>query len=147
MRFRAAGTTPSGPSEPGKARTVMAKHGAEQQALAASITHNRNKASEYGHDHAVSPSKGVTAKPPSDAAGAGTLSESNASAKTGQPPLEAVAVDGALTAKRVNDTSQMLATNQGVAVRDNQNSLKAGLALIRPGQDHSGVRTFLDGGR
>jgi catalase len=41
--------------------------------------------------------------------------------------LESVAVDGTLAAKRVSDAGEMLTTNQGVAIADNQNSLKAGL--------------------
>jgi catalase len=64
---------------------------------------------------------------PSPQTGASTLSEGNDSTKTGAPALLPVALDGALTAKRVNDAGQMLTTNQGVAIADNQNSLKAGL--------------------
>ena len=40
---------------------------------------------------------------------------------------EPQSLDGALTAKRVNSADQTLTTNQGVAVSDNQSSLKAGL--------------------
>ena len=123
----ATGTTNSGPAHPGEAGNAMAKHAADQQALAASMPVNRSKSLEYGYDHALAPQEGERAKSPSPAAGAGTLSESNTSAKTGKPSLEPTAVDGALTAKRVNDTDQTLTTNQGVAVSDNQNSLKAGL--------------------
>jgi catalase len=64
---------------------------------------------------------------PSPQTGASTLTEGNDSPKTGAPALQPAALDGALTAKRVNDAGQTLTTNQGVGVADNQDSLKAGL--------------------
>jgi catalase len=88
---------------------------------------NENKPKDHGYEHAVAPERGATSDPPSMQTGASTLTENNASSKTGAPQRAPAAPDGALTAKRVNDTGQMLTTNQGVAVADNQNSLKAGL--------------------
>jgi catalase len=105
----------------------MAQHAAEQESLAALMAFNLNQSNEYGYEHAVAPQEGASADIPSPHTGASTLSEINHSPKTGAPALEPVAVDPALTAKRVNDAGQTLTTNQGVAVADNQNSLKAGL--------------------
>ena len=122
-----AGTTSSGPSHPAPPKNPMAAHGADQQALAAAMPVNETKPGEYGYDNALSPDEGATLELPSPTAGAGTLSEKNESPKTGAPALEPVGMDGALTAKRVNDAGQHLTTNQGVAISDNQNSLKAGL--------------------
>jgi catalase len=122
-----AGTTSSGPSHPSAPQNDMAAHGAEQEALAAAMASNETKASEYGYDNAVAPAEGVSAQMPSPTAGAGTLSEKNVSAKTGATPVEPVSVGGGLDRVRVNSAGQVLTTNQGVAVSDNQNSLKAGL--------------------
>jgi catalase len=123
----AVGTTNSGPSHPGDPKTDMALHGAEQQMLVAAMPVNSLKPLEYGYANAVAPTPGPSSKPPSTKTGAGTLSEANASTKTGSPALEAAALDGSLESKRVNDTGQVLTTNQGVPIADNQNSLKAGL--------------------
>jgi catalase len=105
----------------------MAQHAAEETSLAASMPFNENKRGEYGYEHAVAPQEGASLEMPSPQTGASTLSEANDSTKTGAPALRPVALDGALTAKRVNDAGQALTTNQGVAIADNQNSLKAGL--------------------
>ncbi len=124
----APGLTSSGPSHPPPAPpTAMGKHAADQQSLAAGVPFNATKAAEYGLKNALSPTAGATHKMPSSSAGAGTLSEAQQSAKTGSPAISATAPDGALTAKRVNDEGQVLTTNQGVPISDNQNSLKAGL--------------------
>ncbi len=123
----AVGTTSSGPTHPGAAKTDMAEHAAEQESLAGAMPGNQIKAAEYGYEQAVKPAEGPTIEMPSPTSGAGTVSEKNASEKTGGAALEPSALDGALAAKRVNDTGQTLTTNQGVAIGDNQNSLKAGL--------------------
>ena len=88
---------------------------------------NKLKALEYGYDNAVEPSQGASVKNPSSTSGAGTLSEKNASPKTGEPALEPVHIDGSLDRVRANSAGQTLTTNHGVPVSDNQNSLKAGL--------------------
>ncbi len=88
---------------------------------------NETKPAEYGYEHAARPSAGAHEPPPSAKTGAGTLSEANFSDKTGAPTTRPSARDPSLAAARVNDTGQTLTTNQGVAVADNQNSLKAGL--------------------
>jgi catalase len=105
----------------------MAEHAAEEASLAAAMPFNENKPGEYGYERAVAPQEGASSKVPSPLTGASTVSEGNDSTKTGAPALQQVALDGALTTKRVNDAGQMLTTNQGVAIADNQNSLKAGL--------------------
>ncbi|MBC7989628.1 MAG: catalase [Luteimonas sp.] len=107
---------------------LPAQQAADTEATAAAMPFNANKAAEHGRDNAVAPPEGARVQPPSDLVGASTLAEANRSDKTGGPaapgqnptvaPLERVRVDG---------TGQRLTTNQGVAVADNQNSLKAGL--------------------
>jgi catalase len=121
------GTTSSGPSHPASAKTEVATHAAEQQTLAAAIQANDITAVGYGYDNAASPATGTTVKLPSTKTGASTLSEKNASRKTGAPALEPQTLDGGLDGSRVNSSAQVLTTNQGVAIADNQNSLKAGL--------------------
>ena len=123
----AVGTTNSGPSHPGSPHTDIARHAAEQESLVSATPFNASKPHEYGYANAVSPEAGAATEMPSPQTGAGTLSERNESPKSGAAALEPSALDGSLTAKRVNDAGQMLTTNQGVAVADNQNSLKAGL--------------------
>jgi len=123
----AAGTTSSGPSSSDSPRTAMAQHAAEQESLATALAFNENKSGEYGYGHAVAPEQGASTEMPSPRTGASTLSEGNGSPKTGSPALEPSSVAGGLGPKRVNDARQMLTTNQGVAIADNQSSLKAGL--------------------
>jgi catalase len=124
----AVGTTVSGPSHPDPAaRTAMAAHADEQDALAADMPCNTSKPGEYADSLASAPLEGLHEEMPSASAGAGTLSEKNESAKTGSPALDAQSLNGSLEAKRVNSADQALTTNQGVAVSDNQNSLKAGV--------------------
>jgi catalase len=105
----------------------MARHAAEQESLAERMAFNVNQSSDYGYKNAVAPHEGASADLPSPQTAASTLSEINESPKTGAPALEPATVDGALTAKRVNDAGQVLTTNQGLFIADNQNSLKAGL--------------------
>jgi len=64
---------------------------------------------------------------PSPTTGAGTLSEKNESLKTGPATLAPRSLAGSLESKRVNSADQILTTNQGVPVADNQDSLKGGL--------------------
>lgn len=98
------------------------------QALAAAMPCNTNKGKEFGRANAVSPARGISVEPTSAASGASTLSEVNASTKTGNAaaPLEPEESAGSLARARTDGGGQMLTTNQGVAIGDNQNSLKAG---------------------
>ncbi len=125
----AARNTAGAPSHPGDAGTdPLARQHADTQTLVAAMPFNTNVALDHGVDGAIAPPVGLTTEPPSPAVGVSTLSEANASAKTGNgatpgvnntiAPLDRVRADG---------SGQPLTTNQGVRIADNQNSLKAGL--------------------
>ena len=96
--------------------------------LAASFKSNPNKALEYDREAAVRPPAGVTSPLPNPIVGASTITETNVTPKTGEPPPEGFnpAVQP-LSRVRVDSSGRALTTNQGVQVGDNQNSLKAGL--------------------
>jgi catalase len=123
----ALGTTVSGPSSPGQPDSELAEHAAEQAALAEAMPFNAAKPSEYAPADPTEPPEGAHDEMPSPTAGASTLSERNASAKSGAATLEPQTLDGSLASKRVNSAGQALTTNQGVPISSNQDSLKAGL--------------------
>src|SRR5580700_1106803 len=123
----AVGTTVSGPSHATASATELADHAGEQQLLAEGMPFNSAKPSEFGASSTSLPPEGPHLPMPSPTTGAGTLSEKNESLKTGDATLETHSLDGSLESRRVNSEGQMLTTNQGVPVADNQNSLKAGL--------------------
>ncbi|MGH6646922.1 catalase [Aquabacterium sp.] len=133
MKKPAAPKTASAPSRLPPSKNAAGKpaaiqHAAEVNDLAAAMPHNANKAAEHGHANAVNPPQGATAQPASDQTTGSTLSESNASAKTGAgAPVGTNATIGSLDRVRVDSGGQVLTTNQGVPIGDNQNSLKAGL--------------------
>ncbi len=108
---------------------AQAQQAAQTQAVVSSIPYNANKALEHGRANAVSPPKGITSEPASALVTASTLSERNASAKTGRgsPAVGVNAATASLDRARSDPGGQVLTTNQGVAIADNQNSLKAGL--------------------
>jgi catalase len=124
---KAVGTTASGPSHPTATATELAEHAVEQQTLAEAMPFNSAKPAEYGAPSKSVPPEGPHQPMPSPLTGAGTLSEKNASRKTGPATLEPQSLDGSLESKRVNSADQVLTTNQGVPVANNQDSLKAGL--------------------
>jgi catalase len=124
---KAVGTTVSGPSHPPASTTELADHAADQERLAQAMPFNPAKKAEYDAPSNTAPPEGPHHSLPSSSAGAGTLSEKNESLKTGAATLEPQSLDGALDSKRVNSAGQMLTTNQGVPVGNNQDSLKAGL--------------------
>jgi catalase len=95
---------------------LAAEQRAAVQALAAAMPFNAGKAHEFGRENAVAPPRGAEAASDSESASASTLSERNVSAKT-----------GALDPSRSAASAQAMTTNHGVAIGDNQNSLKAGL--------------------
>ncbi|MDM0033590.1 catalase [Variovorax sp. J22P271] len=96
-------------------------------AMATAMPFNPNKSLEHGETHANSAPVGASVSPPSRLPGASTLSERNASDKTGTAARDGVnATVGTLDRVRVDASGQVLTTNQGVAIADNQNSLKAG---------------------
>jgi catalase len=89
---------------------------------------NTNKAQEYGSDTRVA-AEGPHRGPMSDPSSGSTLSEVNASAKvgSGKAPNGSNATVGSLDRVRADARGQVLTTNQGVPISDNQSSLKAGL--------------------
>ncbi|TAL25535.1 MAG: catalase [Aquabacterium sp.] len=125
-----ARNTSSRPAEPiGEGSTdPLARQAADIQRLAAAVPANPLKPKETGYRNAVSPPAGTPVKPPSAQATASTLSETNVSAKTGARPNAGAAPQNAsLDRVRTSGDGQVLTTNQGVRIADNQNSLKAGL--------------------
>ena len=97
-------------------------------ALAASMRVAQHKLEENGADHARAPLEGTHAQPGSPMVGASTLAENNENAKVGTAarPGHNATVQS-LDRVRADGTGQMLTTNQGVRIADNQHSLKAGL--------------------
>ena len=96
--------------------SLIAEQKSATQTLAAAMPYNTGKAQEFGLENAVEPPRGATVSSASPTVFASTLSELNTSTKT-----------DALNPARMNAAGQVLTTNQGVPVADNQNSLKAGL--------------------
>jgi catalase len=126
----AARTTDSGPVsiDGAAASDVATQKMAQVQSLVASMPSNPNKAAEHGFANAVKPPMGATAKPASRLPTGSTLTEKNGSEKTGSMAVEGLnATIEPLDRVRVDSSGQMLTTNQGVAIADNQNSLKFGL--------------------
>ena len=107
---------------------VHAAKMAQENALAAAMPFNTLKASEHGFANAVEPQRGASVPAESRLATGSTVSEENGSQKTGSIAPEGVnATIAPLDRVRVDSAGQVLTTNQGVAVSDNQNSLKFGL--------------------
>ena len=96
--------------------------------LAAAIRSNPLKPTEYGDASRV-PTQGVPVAPPSPLTTASTASESNQSEKVGSgvPPIGVNNTIVPLDNFRADSTGQMMTTNQGIPVADNQHSLKIGL--------------------
>jgi catalase len=126
----AARNTDSGPARipDGRGADLPAEKMAQVQALAAAVPHNPTKAAEHGFSNALAPQRGATALPESRLATGSTLSEDNGSEKTGSLAPEGLnATIEPLDRVRVDSGGRHLTTNQGVAIADNQNSLKFGL--------------------
>ena len=124
-----ARSTESGPSRVAGVRGDPASmQMAHTEALAAAMPFNTTKSAEHGFVQGLSPQQGDTATPKSNLPGASTLSEVNPSDKAGEAASPGVSA-GAHKLERVRSDSigQMLTTNQGVRIADNQNSLKAGV--------------------
>jgi catalase len=96
--------------------------------LAADMPYNPDKPIEYG-EAARTAHVGATHQASSPLATASTSTETIASPKLGDgtPNLGDNPLNGPLDRVRVDDSGQRLTTNQGVAVADNQDSLKIGL--------------------
>ncbi|PUE07067.1 catalase HPII [Limnohabitans sp. T6-5] len=96
--------------------------------LAASMPFNTQKGLEHGRANARNQRAGQTAQAQSRLPSGSTLTEQNSTQKTGS--VAAQGMNGSIASLdrvRVDSDGQMLTTNQGVPVSDNQNSLKAGL--------------------
>ncbi|WP_377154284.1 catalase [Roseateles sp. UC29_93] len=125
----AARNTDSGPSTAPSddGGDVALQKAVETGQLAAAFPFNANKAGEHGFDQGVRPQAGATATPPSRVPLGSTLSERQTNDKVGtQAPEGRNAAIAPLDRVRVDSSGQMLTTNQGVRIADNQNSLKAG---------------------
>lgn len=96
--------------------------------LAAQMPHNPTKVGEHG-EAAREPQPGATGSPSSELATASTASEDNTSAKVGdgQAGIGLNRAIEALDRVRVDGGSQVLTTNQGAPISENQSSLKIGL--------------------
>ena len=106
----------------------MAEKMAQTEALVASMPFNPNKAAEHGFASSIAPKQGATSEPESRLPTGSTLSEENSSDKTGGVAPEGVnAAIEPLDRVRVDASGQMLTTNMGMRISDNQNSLKLGL--------------------
>ncbi|MCH1995125.1 catalase, partial [Achromobacter xylosoxidans] len=125
--FNNTDSGPAAPPAPDSGSPAM-KRAAAVAATAQAQPRHANKADEYGEAGARCPYRGAQVAPPDDSVGASSLSERERNAKTGEPAEAGVnAVDGQLGRVRADGQGQALTTNQGVAVSDNQHSLKAGL--------------------
>ena len=125
-----ARNTASGPAHAADAPgDLPAERQTGVQALATAMPHNAIKPLEIGRANAVAPPQGQSVEPASPVVTGSTLSEANASDKTGagSPATGVNATIGSLDRVRADASGQVLTTNQGVAIGDNQNSLKAGL--------------------
>ena len=134
-------TSPKSPSNtdllPKKAATaeasvprsaLQADKMAQTNALVAAMPFNANKPAEHGFDNGVLPPQGVNVAPASRLPSGSTLSEANKNDKTGTVAAEGVNPGSAsLDRVRIDSSTQTLTTNQGVAIADNQNSLKYGV--------------------
>ncbi len=124
---RATVSGPSTPPRKGLLADDLTTQFAAANELAASIPFNPIKAGEY--DASQPPPQGVPHDASSPLAGASTVQESTSSDKVGSGTVSPGTnqTNGSLDRVRADDTGQILTTNQGVPVADNQNSLKAGL--------------------
>jgi catalase len=106
---------------------LLEKTSAEKQ-LAAAAPFNPSKPDEYG-DASRTPPEGDHHQPSTPAATGSTSTEIIASDKvgSGQPPVGENPTVAPLDRVRVDGSNQVLTTNQGVPVADNQHSLKIGL--------------------
>jgi catalase len=116
---------PKAPSTPMGA--AQAEQAAGMQALAAAMPFNASKPREIGRANALNPPQGQHVAADSPTLVGSTLTEANVSAKTGAAVSGSNPASQSLERVRTDSAGQALTTNQGVAIADNQNSLKAGL--------------------
>lgn len=128
MSGPSATKTPEGIGQETEVSDALLKKMSGQQQLAQQIPANPNKSEEYGDD-ARCPMMGFTQQPPSLEATSSTASETIASEKVGDGTVNpgVNATISSLDRVRVDSDNQVLTTNQGVPVANNQHSLKQGL--------------------
>ena len=99
------------------------------QLASAAVPANPLKAAEFGLDAGHAPQAGQPIEPHDAIDAASTVTEDASSAKVGDgvPKQGYNPGNESLDRVRVDSSGQMLTTNMGIAVSDNQNSLKAGL--------------------
>ena len=108
-------------------RLATQKVGAQRGAAA--MPSNPLKAAEFGLESGHAPQAGEPVEPHDAIDAASTVTEDAASAKVGEgePAQGYNPGNESLDRVRVDSSGQRLTTNMGIAVGDNQNSLKAGL--------------------
>jgi catalase len=124
----AAADDETGMSTPAQRRLAAQKAGTQR--AAAAMPFNALKRAEHGMDAGQHPQTGAHDEHGLDDELSGsTLSEGTASDKLGEgvPVVGRNPLSGSLDRVRVDARRQAITTNQGVAVADNQNSLKAAL--------------------
>ena len=96
--------------------------------VTAQMPSNPLKPFEIGNKNAIDPRAGEPVGIDDPALSASSAAEANENDKTGAPPVPGTNITTEpLTRVRADSSGQVLTTNQGVRVADNQNSLKAGL--------------------
>ncbi|GAC1529794.1 MAG: catalase HPII [Ramlibacter sp.] len=125
----AARNSDSGPASVGSAKADLpSRKMLEVEQLAAQMPSNPSNLNEHGLQVGLHPRAGATVQPQSRAPLGSTLSEDTGSGKTGSiAPAGVNATIEPLDRVRVDSTGQVMTTNMGIAVADNQNSLKYGL--------------------
>lgn len=120
----------SGPSRPPQARedAPAAARAAQQEGLARAMPYNSNTPLEFGEANALKPPEGNHFSAEDPRGTGSTLSEDQSTAKTGTcaEPGDNATIRS-LDRVRVDSSDQVLTTNQGLPIADNQHSLKAGL--------------------
>ncbi|MBC7437621.1 MAG: catalase, partial [Bdellovibrionales bacterium] len=113
---------------PGASSDAAVAKAVQTGELAAAMPFNPTKPAEHGFANGLAPQAGATVEPASRLPTGSTLSEENSSDKVGSVvPAGVNAAIEPLDRVRVDSSGQMLTTNQGVKVADNQNSLKYGV--------------------
>ena len=106
---------------------LQADKTAQTDALVSAMPFNAGKTMEHGFDNGIAPPQGAVC-PASRLVSASTLSEAVTSDKTGTQAQEGLNPgNSSLNRVRVDSAGQHLTTNQGVAIADNQSSLKFGV--------------------
>jgi catalase len=126
-----AGSTVSAPARRAKrppADDPLTEKMAGTDSLVGAMPFNPNKGKEYGRA-ALEPQRGATIEVPDARLTVSTLTEGLPSNKvgSGKPNLGLNPGNLPLDRVRADATGQVLTTNQGVPVADNQHSLNAGL--------------------